>query len=172
MARPVDWLMDSLQAVMLAGVVLTAAFVAVAILDEDVLSDQMDYQILGECSADHTSQVTHIHANVRLVIDGNEIAIPDNVGIQDDRCPDGMRGIHTHDSSGKLHIETTEPMEAPIDAFFQIWGEDFDSTHILNKVSDEANEVVMFVNGESNSEFEIFVMLNGYEIEIRYQAKQ
>jgi hypothetical protein len=83
-----------------------------------------------------------------------------------------MRGIHTHDSSGKLHIETTEPMEAPIDAFFQIWGEDFDSTHILNKVSDEDNEVVMFVNGESNSEFENYVMQNGDEIEIRYQAKQ
>jgi len=30
----------------------------------------------------------------------------------------------------------------------------------------------MFVNGESNSEFENYVMQNGDEIEIRYQAKQ
>ena len=56
----------------------------------------------------------------------------------------------------------------PIGAFFVIWGEQFDDTHILNKVANDDNEVVMFVNGQQNSDYENYVMKDGDVIEIEY----
>ena len=63
-------------------------------------------------------------------------------------------------------------MDAPIGAFFVIWGEQFDDTHILNKVANDDNEVVMFVNGQQNSDYENYVMKDGDVIEIEYRARQ
>ena len=56
--------------------------------------------------------------------------------------------------------------------FFVIWGEQFDDTHILNKVANDDNEVVMFVNGQQNSDYENYVMKDGDVIEIEYRARQ
>ena len=82
-----------------------------------------------------------------------------------------MRGIHTHDETGKLHIETPTPMNAPIGAFFEIWGETFNENQILNQVADEDSEVVMYVNGELNDEYQNSVIHNNDVIEIYYRDK-
>ena len=105
-----------------------------------------------------------------IYIDGAEL-IPQNIGIQDESCPNGMRGIHTHDDTGKLHIETPSQIEAPIGAFFNIWGEVFNSEQILGNVADSDYEIVMYVNGDINDEFENYVMSNNDDIEIYYRLK-
>ena len=97
--------------------------------------------------------------------------ISQNIGIQDSECPDGMRGIHTHDDSGRLHIETPSQISAPIGAFFNIWGEVFNSDQILEYKVDSEHEIVMFVNGEINQDFENYLMLDNDVIEIHYQKK-
>ena len=45
-------------------------------------------------------------------------------------------------------------------------------TPILNKVANDDNEVVMFVNGQQNSDYENYVMKDGDVIEIEYRARQ
>ena len=85
--------------------------------------------------------------------------------------PDGMRGIHTHDDTGKLHIETPSQISAPIGAFFNIWNEVFNSEQILDNKVNADYEIVMFVNGEANQDFEDYVMLDNDVIEIHYQEK-
>ena len=52
--------------------------------------------------------------------------------------------------------------------FFRNLGEQFDDTHILNKVANDDNEVVMFVNGQQNFDYENYVMKDGDVIEIEY----
>ena len=82
-----------------------------------------------------------------------------------------MRGIHTHDDSGRLHIETPSQISAPIGAFFNIWGEVFNSDQILDNKVDSEHEIVMFVNGEINQDFANYLMLDDDVIEIHYQKK-
>jgi hypothetical protein len=106
-----------------------------------------------------------------IFIDGDEISIPQNIGIQDSECPDGMRGIHTHDDTGRLHIETPSQIDAPVGAFFNIWGETFNSEQIFDNVANSSKEVVMRVNGVINDEFENYIMLDGDNVEIFYQEK-
>ena len=151
--------------------VMTAAFVAVVLFSPSTLTDEpADWEIVDVCLAGHSEIVSHDHATLRIFIDGSEVAIAANIGIDDSEC-DGMRGIHTHDETGKLHIETPTPMNAPVGAFFEIWGETFNENQILNQVADEDSEVVMYVNGELNDEYQNSIIHNNDVIEIHYRDK-
>ena len=164
--------MDQVQTLLGVGLILTIGFAGYIILEPDSTDGVADWEILDVCLADHGGGISHIHSSLSIIIDGNEIAIPGDIGIQDSDCPDGMRGVHTHHADGTLHIESPGAMDAPVGAFFEIWGENFDETHILNKESNEENEVVMFVNGQENLEFENYVMNDGDVIEIEYRQRQ
>ena len=82
-----------------------------------------------------------------------------------------MRGVHTHDDTGRLHIETPSQIDAPIGAFFNIWGEIFNSEQIFDNIADSDHEVIMLVNGEVNDEFENYIMLDGDTIKISFEEK-
>ena len=79
--------------------------------------------------------------------------------------------IRDSDSPGVLHIETPSQIDAPVGAFFNIWGETFNSEQILDNVANSSKEVVMLVNDVINDEFENYIMLDGDKIEIFYQEK-
>ncbi len=161
-----------MESILLSVAVLaTAAFVAVVLFSPNTLTDEpADWEVVDVCLAGHSEIVSHDHATLRIFIDGSEVTIAANIGIDDSEC-DGMRGIHTHDETGKLHIETPTPMNAPIGAFFEIWGETFNENQILNSVADEDSEVVMYVNGELNDEYQNSVIHNNDAIEIHYRDK-
>ena len=154
-----------MESMLLLGAgLMTAAFVAVVLFSPSTLTEEpADWEIVDVCLAGHSEIVS-------IFIDGSEVAIAANIGIDDSEC-DGMRGIHTHDETGKLHIETPTPMNAPVGAFFEIWGETFNENQILNQVADEDSEVVMYVNGELNDEYQNSVIHNNDVIEIYYRDK-
>ncbi len=154
---------------MVGAAVMTAAFFAVVVFSPNALVDE-DWEIVDVCLAGHNELVSHEHATLRIFLDGSEVAIAAEIGI-DDASGDGLRGIHTHDGTGKLHIETPRTMEAPVGAFFDIWGETFNENQILNSVADEDSEVVMYVNGELNDEYGSYAMKNNDVIEIHYRDK-
>ncbi len=160
-----------MESMLLMGAgLMTAAFAAVVLFSPSTLTEDPDWEIVDVCLAGHSEIVSHDHATLRIFIDGSEVAIAANIGIDDSEC-DGMRGIHTHDETGKLHIETPTPMNAPVGAFFEIWGETFNENQILNQVADEDSEVVMYVNGELNDEYQNCVIHNNDVIEIYYRDK-
>ena len=151
----------NMESMLLLGAgLLTAAFVAVVVFAPSTLTDE----------SAHSEIVSHDHATLSIFIDGSEVSIAANIGIDDSEC-DGMRGIHTHDETGKLHIETPTPMNAPVGAFFEIWGETFNENQILHKVADEDSEVVMYVNGELNDDYQNAIIHDNDIIEIYYRDK-
>tara|TARA_B110000495_G_C22714209_1_gene419840 strand:- start:2 stop:496 length:495 start_codon:yes stop_codon:yes gene_type:complete len=162
-----------IEKVLLMGAILTTTvFVGIVILDSEDIIDLPDYwDIESVCLSSHTSEITHYHVNVEIIIDGDDYLIANNIGIEDSNCPDGMRGIHTHDDTGKLHIETPSDMDATLGSFFNIWGKNFDEDEILGNHENSDYEIVMYVNGKSNSEYEQYSLQNNDNIEIRYQQK-
>lgn len=163
--------MDEVQALLGVGLVLSIGLAGFVLLDGDSTDGIADWEILDVCLADHSGGISHIHATISVTISGNNVAIPTDVGIQDSDCPNGMRGVHTHDDSGVIHIETPGAMDAPVGAFFHVWGENFDENRLLNKEANDANEVVMFVNGVQNDDYEHYVMQDGDVIDIEYREK-
>ena len=160
------------KVLLVGGILTTTIFVGAVILDsKDVIDLPDHWDIESVCLSSHTNDITHYHANVEIIIDGDNYLIPNNLGIQDENCPDGMRGIHTHDDTGKLHIETPSEMDATLGSFFNIWGESFDEDEILGNHENSDYEIVMYVNGVLNSEYEQYSLQNNDNIEIRYQQK-
>ena len=47
----------------------------------------------------------HTHPFMELVLNGTAVSIPSNLGIDTTACPNAMHLLHTHDTSGKLHVE-------------------------------------------------------------------
>lgn len=77
--------------------------------------------------------VSHIHPNLTLITDGNPVPIPENIGIDKALYKDhslskygmsGMSPLHTHDSSGTLHVESNTNRNYTLGELFNVWGLD------------------------------------------------
>ena len=150
--------------------VMTAAFLLLLLVPSGDAPEAEEWEITSVCLDGHNGLVTHTHVSLSIEIDGEQYPVGPNVGISDSMC-EGMRGVHTHDDSGTLHIETPSPMDAPLGAFFQIWGKEFSESQIIDSIVDKNTEIVMFVNGESSDQFGSYLMQDGDVIEIVYKDK-
>lgn len=77
------------------------------------------------------AMVLHIHPNLTLIVDGSSSHVPENIGIDAPLYKDhtldkygmtGMAPIHTHDSSGVIHVESNTNRNYTFDEFLNIWG--------------------------------------------------
>jgi len=84
------------------------------------------------------SNVYHVHVVVALYVNGVHFALPDTIGMKHPQIepPDGFTKyahcyyeIHTHDASGYVHVESSDPQHVPITGtiytaqnLFDVWG--------------------------------------------------
>ncbi|MBI3337302.1 MAG: hypothetical protein HY005_01595 [Candidatus Staskawiczbacteria bacterium] len=102
----------------------------------------------------------HWHPELAIYVKGEKQEIPENIGIGAVHQP-----IHTHDDSdqGIIHMEfqgLVRKQDAMIGHFFRNWGKDMRSFGANMK---------MTVNGEENTEYENYIMLDKDKIELHYE---
>jgi hypothetical protein len=102
-----------------------------------------------------------------IVINGFQEIIPANTGISGD-C---MHAIHTHDTSGELHVESHVDYKFKLTHFFQIWRQTFNRNNILGHVADADHVINFTVNGQVSQEYENLVLVDGQRIVIEYTTK-
>lgn len=72
-----------------------------------------------ECLEDHLNLEYHIHSYLKILVDGVNEVIPADIGITD-TC---MAEVHTHDDTGKIHVETvTGEKLVSLETFLRLWG--------------------------------------------------
>lgn len=86
----------------------------------------------------------HIHVDLKLFDEGKEVTIPANIGVH----PSCMYWIHTHDTTGKIHIESPEPRTFRLRDFFKIWGRSITAEEFLGKPVTPDKPLKITVNGE------------------------
>lgn len=60
----------------------------------------------------------HIHAQLAIILpDGSRADVPANIGVGES-C---MYWLHTHDTTGKLHVEAPDATSATLADFLEIW---------------------------------------------------
>tara|TARA_B100001142_G_C14336855_1_gene656239 strand:+ start:2064 stop:2678 length:615 start_codon:yes stop_codon:yes gene_type:complete len=134
-----------------------------------------------EC-LDHSGLARHDHVTLQIFIDGNPYTVASAIGIQTDICngnENNMHTVHTHDDTGKLHVELNEPGNVSLGVFFDIWGHHFNETGIFDYRVNATHEMVMHVHAsnENASEenrvtsFDDYLLQNGEVIEVHYRAK-
>ena len=59
--------------------------------------------------------------------------------------------------------------ETKLGNFFRIWGKEFSSTQIFDKINGAEGTLKMTLNGQKSKDFENYLMKDGDNIEIRYE---
>jgi len=81
----------------------------------------------------------HWHPNLSVTRNGNPYTVPANIGIDSSLWKDhsldqygiGMAPLHTHDTSGKIHVEVnTSHRDFTLHEFLAIWGQPGDGSSI------------------------------------------
>ena len=124
-------------------------------------------QVAMSCTTDALTQF-HIHPLLKIVIDGQDMTVPAEIGITDS-C---MHPIHTHDNTGMIHIESPVKRDFTLGDFFAVWGQTLTKDQILNYKADATHALSMTVNGQSVDTFENTILRDGDQIVIAYQTKK
>jgi len=62
----------------------------------------------------------HIHQRMAILVNGKLVALPAGIGI--DRNFKFITELHTHDSSGIIHVESPVNRKFTLGEFFDVWG--------------------------------------------------
>jgi cyclophilin family peptidyl-prolyl cis-trans isomerase len=130
------------------------------------------------------SPTDHVHAELKIFLEGQEVVIPPDIGLTAAQ----HFNPHTHDFTGTLHMGEggpaglgTETRLVTLDDFFDVWRTTnvggpsnnpsavFDSTHIMDRTSNATKTVRMYVNGQLNTQFEAYTPHDGDKIVISYE---
>ena len=126
----------------------------------------------------------HLHPRLTITINGEAVAVPANIGIDPNVWQDhsldsysgmqampsmgmeGMAPLHTHDTSGTIHVESAVTRDYTLGDFFRIWGRAFDSQQVLGHVAQSGHKVWMVVDGATLSPSNSLVLRHGMNIQI------
>jgi hypothetical protein len=141
----------TLATVVIVAILVTVIVVAVFFIprpgpNQVQLPPYLDHCVTG-------TPVYHSHPNLVITINGQGVIIPVTF---DASC---AQPIHTHDSSGVLHIESDQNQSYTLGDWFLLWGHwandktlsIFNSTQIFGNKVDGTHPIKMTVNGLQDS---------------------
>jgi len=90
----------------------------------------------------------HVHPHLTIYLNGEALAIPQNIGIESGppRC---FYTIHTHDYSGKIHVESDGTGTFTLGQFFAVWGVTLNGTTVADLTG---MPVVVYVTDRGDTE--------------------
>jgi hypothetical protein len=85
-----------------------------------------------ECfPGEHPSQNYHVHSHLSIFLDGVALSVPEDIGVVKlTPTTECSYTLHTHDHSGKIHIEAAAPGTFRLGTFFDIWGEPLEPDNV------------------------------------------
>jgi len=113
--------------------------------------------------------VRHDHVHLDVLVEGRKVAVPAGVGMAEPvdtgPCPPGppfgdcatghiftakvaVVPVHTHSTSGLIHIESDRPGTFTLGQFFDAWGVRFDSSCVGGYCTGNGKRLQAFVNGK------------------------
>jgi hypothetical protein len=88
----------------------------------------------------------HYHPRLQVVIDGTEVPVPANIGV--DPATGAMSAVHTHEGDGTIHIEAdTVGEEFTLGQLFTQWGVKLSGTQIGGVKAEAGARVEVTSNG-------------------------
>lgn len=88
----------------------------------------------------------HAHALLSVFVDGEEVPVPANIGI--DEATRTVSPLHTHDPNGVVHMEADDPYPFTLGQVFAVWGVAFADGQLGSLRDAGTKAVQVYVNGE------------------------
>ncbi len=104
------------------------------------------YAQVDNISCAANEQLTyHVHGHLTIYISGKQVQIPANIGI----APDGscFYWLHTHDTTGVIHVEAPQQGTYTLGTFLHLWGSQFAQLQYPTQLNLTAGWQV-YVNGQ------------------------
>jgi hypothetical protein len=108
----------------------------------------------------------HIHAMLRIYVDGKQVEVPSQIGI--DAGNGFIAPLHTHDASGVIHLEAVKAYPFTLGQFFDVWGVKFGDRQIGAYRDDGTKTVQVYVNGRRISDPVGYVLKKHDRIVVAY----
>jgi hypothetical protein len=90
--------------------------------------------------------VEHIHSHLDVFVDGQRVQVPSDIGI--DRNRGGISPLHTHDTSGVIHIESPVKRAFSLGEFFTEWDVSLSADNVGALRVGNGKTVRVYVNGD------------------------
>lgn len=103
--------------------------------------------IIGLPAMPEEGTAMHAHQHLDLFIKGKTVSVPALIGINE--LGRFISPIHTHDTTGEIHIESPTVQTFTLGQYFDIWGVRFTLKCIGSYCDDQQNSIKVFVNGEA-----------------------
>ena len=88
----------------------------------------------------------HYHPHLRVIIDGDDIPVPPDLGV--DPASGAMSAVHTHEGDGTIHVEASTVGETfTLGQVFTLWGVDLTRTEIGAMTASPGETVAITSNG-------------------------
>jgi hypothetical protein len=88
----------------------------------------------------------HYHPTLRIIIDGTDVTVPPNIGV--DPTTGAMSALHTHEGDGTIHIEADSVGEVfTLGQFFTQWGVALTRQQIGGARANPGEQVQLTSNG-------------------------
>jgi hypothetical protein len=131
-----------------------------------------------ENSAAVINMLMHDHVSLNVTIDGKPVIVPTSIGMiqtgifgdpllyadhtLDKYGMEGMSPLHTHDSSGLIHVESNTVRNYTLGEFLDIW----------KGINIEDKNVIASVNGKTVSDFRNIILNDGPKVVLDVVSKR
>lgn len=113
--------------------------------------------------------VEHIHAHLDVLVDGEPVPVPAELGIDTKRGT--ISPLHTHDGSGVIHVESPVKRQFSLGEVFTEWQVNLSADNIGALRAVDGKAVRVFVNGAQQTGNPAAIMLDDRdEIAVVYGA--
>jgi hypothetical protein len=114
--------------------------------DKNVSKLQQRLRAIGLPALSEEGQVLHTHQHLDLFVDGEPVAVPDDIGIG----ASFISPLHTHvGGDGVLHVESPTTVNYSLGQFFAVWGVRLDERCIGGRCAGDGRQLRVWVDGKA-----------------------
>lgn len=139
--------------------------ISFAVPSDSELTNNLKAAHLDVLSTEGT--VEHIHQHLDITVNEQAVAVPADVGIGSNF----ISPLHTHDSTGVIHVESPVLKNFTLGQFFTEWGVEFSDTCLATYCADQTHTLIVAVNGTPITDVYNYVLRAHDEIEVWYGPK-
>jgi len=119
---------------------------------------------VGLAALPEEGKTLHIHQHLDVYVDGRHVTVPAQIGIAG-----GFSPIHTHDTSGIIHVEANTRGPFTLGQFFDVWGVKLTPDCLGGYCNEGDKKLQVFVDGlETTGDPRQIELLNHQEIVVAY----
>jgi hypothetical protein len=112
---------------------------------------------------------SHFHPHLAVYVNGKQVEVPADIGIDPSRPSMQMAGLHTHDTSGTIHDEGMA--SSRLGQFFSVWGVPLSAQRLGPHRASGSEVVRMWVDGKPSRAFGALNLADGQQIVVSFGSK-